>query len=150
MTASSLLLRSDLKVVVARNLNKFVLNIASDVGNFLRIGCSKLFNDNVALPLPPTISFHQIKTLSLTSQVKAHSCYCGVCSGQLHCHREIGNFLSLHWCSLLWNPQTAASSVNEHARPVSVKQLHCKDLPIYVAQIFIFRSILFILVFIGR
>ena len=34
-------------------------------------------------------------------------------SGQLRFHSEIENFLSLCWCILLRNPQTAAASVNE-------------------------------------
>ena len=38
------------------------------------------------------------------------------CGRWLHWHREIEKFVSLCWHSLLWNPQTAAASVNEPLR----------------------------------
>ena len=44
------------------------------------------------------------------------------CSGQLRFHREMRIFLSLHWNSLLWNPQTAAACVNEPLHQISSEQ----------------------------
>ena len=51
-----------------------------------------------------------------------------VCGRRLRCSAEIEKFLSLRWRSPLWNPQTAAASVNEPLRLVQTSALNgCKS-----------------------
>ena len=58
-------------------------------------------------------SFTLNSTLACHRFLKAHSQKCRFRSGQLHFHKEIGIFLSLHWHSVLLKMQTAVASVNQ-------------------------------------
>ena len=53
---------------------------------------------------------HSLLPLRLIYITEFSAC---ICSRWLCCSAEIEKFLSLHWCSPLRNPQTAAASVNE-------------------------------------
>ena len=59
---------------------------------------------------PPTVSGSAGKGLRLIHITAFSACVCG---RWLRCSAEIEKFLSLRWRSPLWNPQTAAASVNE-------------------------------------
>ena len=53
---------------------------------------------------------------TLTSPIKALHTNCSnrrIPQWMVECCRKMENFQSLHWHSLLWNPQTVAASVNE-------------------------------------
>ena len=59
------------------------------------------------------------------------------CNRQFSFCREIGNFLSLHWCSQLYQTQTAASSLNRPT-PCSLTTTARLNLPLFFFFFFFF------------